>query len=223
MKRITIGRAEDCDIVIPDSSDNVSRRHMVISFDLFGRMKISDISSNGTFINERRMLKGATIPVTREDKIRLGDSWILDWDSVKDPNRSLRILLIIVACMIVVGAIVFGVISYINRDREEKRQVIPVTVEIETETEWNKDSTEKVAPVSAGIEVGGKDAAKAAEKSNSTTPRKKKTGSGVYDNRGKKSLDKSKITDKPIIIEKEEIKIERVNSHNEKEDALPVM
>ena len=31
MKRITIGRSTDCDIVINDQTDNVSRRHAVIT------------------------------------------------------------------------------------------------------------------------------------------------------------------------------------------------
>ena len=55
MKRIVIGRGIDCDIVIPDEKDNVSRHHLVISFGLFGKMTISDTSSNGTFVNDRKL------------------------------------------------------------------------------------------------------------------------------------------------------------------------
>lgn len=54
MKKIIVGRGLDCDIVIPDERDNVSRHHLVISFNLLGKMTISDTSSNGTFINEKR-------------------------------------------------------------------------------------------------------------------------------------------------------------------------
>ena len=32
-KRIIIGRGTDCDITIPDETDNVSRHHLVISFE----------------------------------------------------------------------------------------------------------------------------------------------------------------------------------------------
>ena len=85
MKRIIIGRGIDCDIVIPDEKDNVSRHHLVISFGLLGKMTISDTSSNGTFVNDRKLLKGASVPVTREDKVRLGSQWTLDWSLVKDP------------------------------------------------------------------------------------------------------------------------------------------
>lgn len=42
MKRIIIGRGIDCDIVIPDEKDNVSRHHLVISFGLLGKMTISE-------------------------------------------------------------------------------------------------------------------------------------------------------------------------------------
>ena len=102
MKKITVGRGNDCDIVIPDERDNVSRHHMVISFNLLGKMTISDTSSNGTFINERRMLKGTSIPVTRNDKIRLGDRWNFDWNLVKDPYVTMRKTIIAAASLLVV-------------------------------------------------------------------------------------------------------------------------
>ena len=89
-KRIIIGRGTDSDITIPDETDNVSRHHLVISFNIFGKMKISDTSSNGTFINDNRMLKGSSVPVTRNDKIRLGAQWELDWNLVIDPFCKIR-------------------------------------------------------------------------------------------------------------------------------------
>ena len=58
MKRITVGRGNDCDIVIDDNTDKVSRHHLVISVDFMGRMTVSDTSSNGTFLNGNTMLKG---------------------------------------------------------------------------------------------------------------------------------------------------------------------
>lgn len=94
MKRIIIGRGIDCDIVIPDEKDNVSRHHLVISFGLLGKMTISDTSSNGTFVNDRKLLKGASVPVTREDKVRLGSQWTLDWSLVKDPYVATRRILL---------------------------------------------------------------------------------------------------------------------------------
>ena len=60
MKRIIIGRGNDCDIVIPDDTDDVSRHHLVLSFNFLGKMTVSDTSSNGTYINNIRMLKGAS-------------------------------------------------------------------------------------------------------------------------------------------------------------------
>lgn len=92
MKKIIVGRAFDSDVVIPDDKDNVSRHHLVISFGFDGKMKVSDTSSNGTYINGTKMVKGASVPVTRKDTIRLGDNWTLDWKLVKDPYRKLRAL-----------------------------------------------------------------------------------------------------------------------------------
>ena len=103
MKKIIVGRGLDCDIVIPDERDNVSRHHLVISFNLLGKMTISDTSSNGTFINEKKMLKGTSIPVTRNDKIRLGDRWDLDWSLVKDPYAAMRRQLLAAVALLIVA------------------------------------------------------------------------------------------------------------------------
>ena len=105
-KRTIIGRGTDCDITIPDETDNVSRHHLVISFNIFGKMKISDTSSNGTFINDNRMLKGSSVPVTRNDKIRLGAQWELDWNLVIDPFCKIRKA--IIACLVAVVLALVG-------------------------------------------------------------------------------------------------------------------
>lgn len=222
MKRIVVGRGDDCDIVIPDSTDNVSRRHLVISFGLFGNMKISDTSSNGTFINERRMLKGASIPVKREDKIRLGDSWILDWDQVKDPYKKLRVILVAALCVLMAAGIAFIAIGLLKKDKSEDKPVIVVPAETEeAETEWNKDSTANVAPVEKSIEV------KNAEKVEA--PRKNPPAKRVNNNVGKKtSKEPVKIgrpMDDMMKDDAEPIKIERGKiSNKEKEvEEIPIM
>lgn len=155
MKRLIIGRAKDCDIIIPDERDNVSRHHAVISFDFFGRMKLSDTSSNNTLINGRKMLKGTSIPVTREDIIQLGDSWIFDWNLVEDPYKRMRmtcLVLSIVLLISVIGAVTWSLhksdISY-----EQNTITVPITdIDIDYST-WNKDSTDKVAPTEVNIKT----------------------------------------------------------------------
>ncbi len=152
MKRITIGRSTDCDIVINDQTDNVSRRHAVITFDLFGRMTLSDTSSNGTFINDQRMLKGASLPVTREDTVRLGKSWILDWKQIGDPTKSIRRFLFTAAALVFIA--IAGVCTYTilqeNKSGEEQSEI--KQKEEQNDTIWNKEDTQNNRPSDTGID-----------------------------------------------------------------------
>lgn len=155
MKRIIIGRANDSDIVIPDEHDNVSRHHAVITFNFFGKMTLSDTSSNGTLINGTKMLKGTSIPVTRKDKIQLGGAWIFDWSLVEDPYKSLRRNFIIMSAVLIVIAI--GGISWYVYDSFNSADTTTIEIpksDINDKTDsWNKDSTNKVAPTEVNIKT----------------------------------------------------------------------
>ena len=61
MKTYSIGRDLGCDIVINDTTDVVSRRHAVLTVASSGKMTLTDLSSNGTYINgiRRFMASGA--------------------------------------------------------------------------------------------------------------------------------------------------------------------
>lgn len=153
MKRIVIGRANDSDIVIPDEHDNVSRHHAVISFDFFGRMTLSDTSSNGTLINGTRMLKGASVPITRNDKIQLGGAWMFDWNLVKDPYRKVRNITYVVIALLVLLSI--GIVSwsiYNSRHNDTLNNIpVPKAPDATNEGDWNSDSTNNVAPTETSI------------------------------------------------------------------------
>ena len=153
MKRIVIGRATDSDIIIPDEHDNVSRHHAVISFSFFGKMTISDTSSNGTLINGTRMLKGASVPVTRNDKIQLGGAWMFDWNLVEDPYRKTRQICYIVAALLFLFVIGLTAWSVYNSQKEAKTDtiIIPKAPAVSSEEEWNKDSTKNHAPTEISI------------------------------------------------------------------------
>ena len=153
MKRIVIGRANDSDIVIPDEHDNVSRHHAVICFDFFGRMTLSDTSSNGTLINGTRMLKGASVPVTRNDKIQLGGAWMFDWSLVEDPYRKVRIITYILIALLIFMSI--GVVSwsiYNSRHNNTSNSItVPKAPDATNGGDWNSDSTKSVAPTETSI------------------------------------------------------------------------
>ena len=153
MKRITIGRSTDCDIVINDQTDNVSRRHAVITFDLFGRMTISDTSSNGTCINDQRMLKGASLPVTREDKVRLGKAWILDWNTISDPTKGIRRFLIIAIAAILIAVAGICTYSLVGGDSTGKVDSEIKDKEEKNDTTWNEEDTQNNRPFEGSVDV----------------------------------------------------------------------
>ena len=153
MKRITIGRSTDCDIVINDQTDNVSRRHAVITFDLFGRMTISDTSSNGTFINDQRMLKGASVPVTREDKVRLGKAWILDWNTISDPTKGIRRFLFTAIAAILIAVAGICTYSLVCGDSTGKVDSEIKDNEEKNDTTWNNEDTQNNRPNEDNINV----------------------------------------------------------------------
>lgn len=153
MKRIVIGRANDSDILIPDEHDNVSRHHAVISFNFFGKMTLSDTSSNGTLINGNRMLKGASVPVTRNDEIQLGGAWAFDWNLVEDPYRFQRRVVYVIAALLLAVAVGFGSWSvYRSYSKgEERGAIIRFVGGMATDEQWNSDSTNSVAPTEMKI------------------------------------------------------------------------
>jgi len=52
--------------------DNVSRRHATIQVDDFGRASITDENStNGTFVNDDRVLPGSEVRLVDGDRVRL--------------------------------------------------------------------------------------------------------------------------------------------------------
>lgn len=186
MKRIIIGRANDSDIIIPDEHDNVSRHHAVITFDFFGRMTMSDTSSNGTWINDKKMIKGTSIPITRNDKIQLGGAWAFDWNLVEDPYKSIRRRCIAISCVLLLVAI--GGISWFVYDYYHKPEVpsieIPKPIINSNVDTWNADSTNKVAPTEINIKTP--DSAK--QKVNSAPKKNKKSPSKTKKNATDKEL-----------------------------------
>lgn len=189
MKRIKVGRSKDCDIIIPDTCDLVSRHHLVISFDILGRMTLSDTSSNGTTINDHPIVKGISIPVSRKDKIIMGDDVLLDWEQIQDPYRTTRKALI--SIFAIVCALSIGVFCYFKFMAKEEK--IPDSIEHyrqeDNSGEWTADSTLKVAPKETYVDITDKDpstkpqsthpssksTSKAANKANSSNTSQKQT------------------------------------------------
>lgn len=117
MKKIyTIGRDEGCDIVIPDSTDVISRLHATIRVESNDKIFIIDQSRNGTYVNGMKMSSNVEIPVSRKDVVSFAHIYNLDWSLVpKHKGNVLKTILIILASLIVMTGIAYAVISYLNK------------------------------------------------------------------------------------------------------------
>lgn len=119
MKSYTIGREETCSIVIPDSSQMVSRLHATLNVD-GGKMTITDSSSNGTYINGIRISSGMPVPVTRKDVVTFAQVAELDWKQI--PNTGLRTLWITLATVLVLAAVGCGLWFFLQDSKKKKEQ-----------------------------------------------------------------------------------------------------
>lgn len=127
MKKIYIGRGIDCDIRIKDDTDKVSRRQAVIEVSPFGKMRIYDTSTNGTFVNGEPVEKPGGREVKRGDAVDMAHVVNLDWNLVKDPYRSMKISLGVILLALIGLAVYLFVFSDVLT-REDVKEPEPQEV-----------------------------------------------------------------------------------------------
>lgn len=117
MKKIyTIGRDESCDIVIPDTTDIISRLHATIRIESNGKIFLMDQSRNGTYVNGMKMSSNVEIPVSRKDVVSFAHIYNLDWTLVpKHGGNLLKNVLITLLGLVMVTGITYVIISYLNK------------------------------------------------------------------------------------------------------------
>ena len=108
MKKLIIGRNNACDIIIPDTTDMVSRKQAVLTITFWGKMVLYDTSNNGTFLNGERIENGKGKRVTRKDKVSFAHVADLDWNTVPDPYKNSKkviVWLIVIAILAAAAAL----------------------------------------------------------------------------------------------------------------------
>lgn len=96
-KIISFGRSPDCDIVFDDKT--VSRHHGELQFIGNKVYVIDNDSTNGTFVNGRRIT--GRVPLSANDEIKVSNKYRLDWQSwmggdfdgtmrMSDSNKTVR-------------------------------------------------------------------------------------------------------------------------------------
>lgn len=143
MKKVyTIGRDPQSDIVINDNTDVVSRLHATIRIE-GSKMFLIDQSQNGTYVNGMRMSANEEIPVSREDTISFANVAELDWTILPDPKKAqMKTIGIVVAALIAIAAIVFGVLYFTNNNKGQTTEEKPDTTITTDSTTVSNDEEE---------------------------------------------------------------------------------
>ena len=123
MKTYTIGRDLGCDIVINDNTDVVSRRHAVLNVGSGGKMTITDLSSNGTYVNGIKIAPNVPFTVTRKDSVSFAHVANLDWDVIPKSRRWITWLIV----GLVVAAIAAFLAVFFTRPPQPKPETDVVT------------------------------------------------------------------------------------------------
>ena len=88
--RVLIGSSESCDIVLP--AKNISRKHLIVVAENDQYFVIDQGSTNGSYINEERLVPGRRVEFTSFFPVRLGDdvlvSLLSDDEPIEEPEES---------------------------------------------------------------------------------------------------------------------------------------
>lgn len=124
MKAISIGRDQECDIVINDSTDVISRRHAILNISSSGKITIVDQSRNGTYVNGIRISQNVPVPVTKKDIISFAHVAKLDWNAIPTSNSMMRNLILGIITLMVVTGGGFAYFHYKDSPKVEKNEVV---------------------------------------------------------------------------------------------------
>lgn len=168
MKVLSIGRGEDCNIIISDMM--VSRRHAILKIYPMGKMEIVDMGQNGTFVNGVKLTPNVAYPVSRKDVVSFAHVRQLDWSQVPGDMKYYRYglfgLVIVIAISGVIGFVysLTGDSSYpleeppaakvaptdtIGKKKEEKKEVnskkekMPTSADFFPKKKEKKDDKDK--------------------------------------------------------------------------------
>ena len=145
MKRITIGRSENCTICY--DANVVSRNHALINIYPSGKYEIVNMGTNGTRVNGNRIANGQRYPLKRGDTVIFADQCHLDWDLVPDPMKPWRITGYVLAGAVVLGLLGFGakwaVDKYSPSSSSDETIEAPAPATQSDKNEENKESEDK--------------------------------------------------------------------------------
>lgn len=122
MKKLILGRSEDCDVYLSDTKGLISRKHAIMKITSLGQYEITDVSKNGTFINGIRMNPHIPYKVKRKDVIVFANTSKLDWDDIPDYYKWIKIGL--VGMMVLIAVIIVCMVFLFDSNRQSGSEAI---------------------------------------------------------------------------------------------------
>lgn len=156
MKKLTIGRGDDCDIYVSDPKGLVSRKHAILKIDPSGKMQITDVSKNGTFINGVRIPAHVPQKVTRKDIVVFANSSKLDWNDVPETGKWIRIGLMVICGLIIVILALIAAGKFINNNEtsDEISDPLPaIMAPTASETPSRQEPRQAIVPNTEPTEI----------------------------------------------------------------------
>lgn len=198
MKTYSIGRDLNCDIVINDSTDVISRRHALLNVTPSGKMTLIDQSSNGTYVNGIRISPNVPVPVTRKDIISLAHVAKLDWNQVPKSNQWVKYVIGGVIAVAVIIAIIFGMKAIkdgsTNNPGQQTTTEVPDSTLLKQKETARLDSIKNVERQDSIKKAAEKNAQDSIKTKKPNTPKKPATPKSNGDD---KSKDKDKKDKSP--------------------------
>ena len=206
MKTYSIGRDLNCDIVINDSTDVISRRHALLNVTSSGKMTIIDQSSNGTYVNGIRISPNVPVPVTRKDIVSLAHVAKLNWNQIPKSNQWVKYAIIAGVAVIIVLGIIFGVKNLKSDSNNNGGLTPPTTEQVDSTIIKQKEAArldsiknvERQDSIKKAAEKVRQDSIKAAKKPNQPKKESKKS-KGEDKSKDNKGKDKSSQAKKRAI------------------------
>ena len=112
MRVLTIGRNEDCDIIVEDPQNMISKKHAILRFYPLGKIEIVPLGRNFTYINGRLVQNEKAHKVTRKDVISFAHVKDLNWSLVPNPYAKIRN--IIISILLAVILLFAGLLFFLN-------------------------------------------------------------------------------------------------------------
>lgn len=164
MKIYTIGRDVNCSIPINDPTDVISRQHAQLRVESSGKMTITDLSRNGTYVNGMRIQPNTPTPVTRNDNVSFAHVARLDWSLVP---KTLNPLFLYGGLALLVLILILGAILLFGRKKEPASAPAPTETNVTMPDSGKVENNQNVSaqPVSNG---GGNMPAPVAEEKKDT-------------------------------------------------------